>query len=300
MTSVRPVVTAADIDTYLEVRNRVHPETPMPREWVVEQRTKPDNLDLIAERHGVPVGAATVSKFHGAPDSELAYTTLRVPREERRQGVGTTLFRRTSQHARELGKTSTLVVVRHDDRDSLAFYAARGFDERGRMQDVRLELAAADVTIAPPEGIEIVPLTESYDRGVYVVALEADADVPAAEPLVTGTFEQWHARQFGGLMLRHLSFVAIEDGRVVGYAILGRDSADTADHWMTGVARATRGRGIALALKQSQIAAAKADGWAFLRTQNDLGNAAMRAVNEKLGYERRFEWVHLAGPLAGA
>lgn len=35
----------------------------------------------------------------------------------------------------------------------------------------------------------------------------------------------------------------------------------------------------------------------FLRTLNDLGNAPRRRVNEKLGYERKFEWVHLAGPL---
>jgi hypothetical protein len=56
-------------------------------------------------------------------------------------------------------------------------------------------------------------------------------------------------------------------------------------------------RGIALALKQAQIVAAKGAGLAFLQTQNDLGNAAMRRVNEKLGYERRFEWVHLVGPL---
>jgi RimJ/RimL family protein N-acetyltransferase len=37
-----------------------------------------------------------------------------------------------------------------------------------------------------------------------------------------------------------------------------------------------------------------------LRTQNDLGNEAMRAVNEKLGYERQFEWVDLVGPLSEA
>lgn len=35
MTTVRPVLTTADIDTYLAVRDRVHPETPMPREWVL-------------------------------------------------------------------------------------------------------------------------------------------------------------------------------------------------------------------------------------------------------------------------
>jgi hypothetical protein len=34
-----------------------------------------------------------------------------------------------------------------------------------------------------------------------------------------------------------------------------------------------------------------------LRAQNDLGNAAMRRVNEKLGYRPRLEWLHLAGPL---
>ena len=57
------------------------------------------------------------------------------------------------------------------------------------------------------------------------------------------------------------------------------------------------GRGIATALKQAQIAAARAAGVRYLRTQNDLANAAMRRVNERLGYERRFEWVHLGGPL---
>jgi mycothiol synthase len=295
---VRPVVTEADIDTYLELRNRVHPQNPMPVEWVHEQRTKPGNLDLIAALDGVPAGVATVAKFGGALDGPLAYLTIRVVQEWRRHGVGTELYRRASAHGRGLGKTATMVVVRADDRDSLAFYGTRGFEERGRMQDVLLDLASAEVTVDAPAGIEIALVTEATERGAYAVALEADADIPAATPLVTGTFEQWHARHFGDLALRELSFVALEDGQVVGYAILGRHNADTADHWMTGVARAARGRGVASALKRAQIAAAKAAGWAFLRTQNDLDNEAMRAVNEKLGYERQFEWVHLIGPLA--
>jgi RimJ/RimL family protein N-acetyltransferase len=66
---------------------------------------------------------------------------------------------------------------------------------------------------------------------------------------------------------------------------------------MTGVARSARGRGIALALKQAQIAAARDAGIRYLRTQNDLANAPMRRVNEKLGYRKRYEWVHLGGPL---
>ena len=297
MIAVRTVENDADIDTYLDVRNRVHPDLPMPREAVLDQRGKPGNLDLIADVGGVPVGVATVVKFDGAPDGDLAFTAIRVLREHRRKGVGTALHRRVSEHARSLAKGGFLVAVRGDDSDSLGYYDARGFAERGRMQDVVLELATAEIEVDVPAGLELRPATEEHDRGVYEVALEAEADIPAATPIVTGAFEQWRDLLFSGLVLRDLSFVAVEDGRVLGYAILGRHDEHTAQHWMTGVARAARGRGIALALKQAQIAAAKDAGWAFLNTQNDLGNAPMRRVNEKLGYELRFEWVHLVGPL---
>ena len=298
MIGLRVIASDADIDVYLDVRNRVHPQTPMPREWVIEQRRKPDNLDLLAALDGVPVGVATVSKFGGDAGGELAYATIRVLQESRRHGVGSALFEATSEHARSLGKSVMMTVVRDEDVDSFAFYGARGFEERGRMQDVTLDLARADVAVRAPEGIAIVPIGDEHDRGVYAVALEAEPDIPAATPLVPGAFEEWRARLFGDLALRDLSFVALEGDRVVGYAILGRHTPDTADHWMTGVARSARGRGVASALKCAQIAAARKAGWSFLRTQNDLGNAAMRAVNEKLGYERRFEWVHLVGPLA--
>jgi hypothetical protein len=52
-----------------------------------------------------------------------------------------------------------------------------------------------------------------------------------------------------------------------------------------------------VALKQAQITAVQTAGLAYLRGQNDLANAPMRRVNEKLGYEKRFEWVQLGGPL---
>ena len=297
MITVRTVENDADIDTYLDVRNRVHPQTPMPREVVLEDRRKPDHLDLIAERDGVPVGAASTSKFGGAPDGDYAYLTMRVLREERRQGVGTALHRRASEHAELLGKQRFYVVARDDDEGSLGYYGAHGFVELGRMQDVFLDLATTDVQPSVPAGIAILAATPEHDRGAYAVALEADADIPSGEPIVSGPYEQWHDRHFGALTIRELSFVALDGDRVVGYAILNKHTADTGEHAMTGVARSYRGRGIARALKQAQIAAAKDAGYRFLRTQNDLGNASMRRVNEKLGYVRKFEWVHLGGPL---
>ncbi|NUR78620.1 MAG: GNAT family N-acetyltransferase [Thermoleophilia bacterium] len=299
MIRVRPVLTESDIDTYIAVRNRVQPATPIPREAVLDMRNDPakGNLDLLAELDGEPVGAASAAKHGGAPEGDLAWMTIRVVAEHRRKGVGTALYGACSDHARTLGKSQMFVMARSDDADSLAYYPKRGFAEIGRMQDVELDLAAVDPDTSAPDGIEIVTATEEHDRDVYEVALEAEADIPASEPITSGTFEDWRRRQFPVFVMRELSFVALDHGRVVGYAFLGRAMEDTAGHWMTGVARSARGRGIAGALKRAQIAAAKEAGWKFLRTHNDLGNAPMRRVNEKLGYVLKFEWVHLAGPL---
>lgn len=297
MITIRRVETDADIDTFVEVRRRVNPAMPLPREVVVEDERKPDHLGLIAELDGEPVGAGSAGKFGGAPEGEYAAVNIRVVAEARRRGVGTALDLRCSAHARELGKTRLFAYARHDDEDSLGYFAFRGFEEIGRMQDVRLDLATAVITQPALDGIEIVSVREEHERGMYETALEADADIPSALPILSGTFERWRAWNLGERTLRDLSFVAIDSGRVVGYAILNRHSDGMAEHSMTGVARSARGRGVALALKQAQIAAAKDAGWKSLRTMNDLGNAPMRRVNEKLGYERTLEFVHLGGPL---
>jgi mycothiol synthase len=298
--TIRRVETDADIDTFVELRRRVFPASPLPREVVVEDRQKPDHLALIAELDGKPVGAGSAAEFWGAADSEYASVNIRVVKEARRRGVGTALDVRCSQHARELGKTRLFVFARYDDEDSLGYFAFRGFEEIGRMQDVWLDLATAEVGLSVPAGVEITAVGDDHERGMYQVALEAEADIPSGAPIRSGTFEQWHEHNFTGRVLRELSFVALEDGKVVGYALLGRHNEDTAEHWMTGVARSARGRGVALALKQAQIAGARDAGWKSLRTLNDLGNAPMRRVNEKLGYERKSEWVHLGGPLLDA
>ena len=91
--------------------------------------------------------------------------------------------------------------------------------------------------------------------------------------------------------------MALDRGEVVGYAIVGDSSSGEPTHWMTGVRRDHRGRGIATALKSAQIAAAREAGVPVLRAQNDLANAAMRRVNEKLGYRPRSEFVYLARPV---
>jgi RimJ/RimL family protein N-acetyltransferase len=76
-------------------------------------------------------------------------------------------------------------------------------------------------------------------------------------------------------------------------------STRVAWHDMTAVLRAWRGRGLAGALKRATIGWAIANGLATLETGNDVDNAAMRAVNARLGYAPAADRLVLRGPLFG-
>jgi GNAT superfamily N-acetyltransferase len=85
----------------------------------------------------------------------------------------------------------------------------------------------------------------------------------------------------------------------VGFASL-HDYGPDAHNSLTAVKRAWRRRGVATALKRTQIAAAKEHGFRRLLTESETRNTPMRALNEKLGYrpEPSMSTVVLRGPLA--
>jgi GNAT superfamily N-acetyltransferase len=108
---------------------------------------------------------------------------------------------------------------------------------------------------------------------LYEIGAEAVEDIPgaAARP----TFEQWRPIEITRPTRRpELVFVALAGERAVGYATLddfGRD----AHHGLTATRRGWRRRGIATALKQTQIAAAKRPGFHRLVTGSEERNTAM-------------------------
>ena len=296
--TLRPVETEADIESFLDVRVRVDPEHPITRANFDDGRDRPDRIDVLALLDDEVVGAAWANFPRDASAaSEFMFVSVRVVPERRRQGAGTALFRRVSDHARAFGRSRLYTVTRQEDSDTLDYLGKRGYGELTRMEDVALDLSALPPVEDPPDGIEIVPLAREYERGMYEVGKEADEDVPSPEPYVAGTFDEWRRSELGPCVFRELSFVALEDGVVVGWATLGEDQPGSAQNYMTGVARRARGRGVARALKLAQIHAAREAGFRRIRTQNDLANAPMRRVNERLGYQLRLAWIHLGGPL---
>jgi GNAT superfamily N-acetyltransferase len=298
MIELRRVETEADADVFLALRSEIDPEHMMARAAYLEHVRSPTRLDLLGLLDGAPVGTGFVEPHSddlGGKGPE-AWISVRVVRSHRRRGVGTELFRALSARARADGRTALTMSVRHDDLDAQTYLGKRGFVEVLRMRDSVLDLADVASAFDPPVGVDLVPFSSELDSAVYAAALEIVRDIPAADRVEIGTFDDWRAHDLSPQVLRDCSFVALSRGEIIGYATLHAGEDGEGLHAMTGVVRAWRHRGVALALKRAQIDAARRRGLRRLRTGNAIENPMLK-VNERLGYRRDVDWLHLRGPL---
>lgn len=244
---------------------------------------------LLAERDGAVVGAGyALTGWHTPPHRAIG-AALVAP-VHRGHGIGDELRAALERWAGEHRATELEGPVAEDDEGSLAWTAARGYEEAGRNSTMVLDLTEIDAPEpkAPP-GIEIVTWAERPElaEGLWEVAREAAPDIPGEEETDVGTLEEWLARDMrGGGDRPEAVFAAVEDGEVLGFAKLAfsPERTDRAFHDLTGVKRAHRGRGLAAVLKARQIAWAKANGYTSLQTANEVRNAPIRHLNAKHGY----------------
>jgi GNAT superfamily N-acetyltransferase len=303
MIEVLPYADDADEQLGLDVYNAVWPQD---RIGIAEERSfrasLRDHVDLLARLDGEVVGCAVGAILPHRP--ELVFALVTVLPGRRRRGAGTALYAAVSAWARERGLDTVETIVADDDSESLAFAERRGFVEHSRERGVSLDLTRIEPpTVAPPEGVEIATWAERPElaRGMYEVALEAEPDIPGADDTQVVPFEDWLAHDMQGPGDRpEATFVALAGDEVIGYAKFSLTSAQptTAHHDLTGVKRAWRGRGVARALKATQIAWAKASGYEELRTRNEERNAPIRRLNEEFGYRPTTGRIYLKGPLA--
>ena len=300
---VSQVADEAEERLSLELYNAVWPHEALTLAEVHSfKRAVVECLDLVAHADGEPAGSAVVAIFPQRRD--LAFLLSTVLPEHRRLGAGTRLFEETSRWARGRGLERMEVPVLDDDPESLAFARRRGFVEARREKGVVLELAGVEPPpVEPPDGVEIVSWAARPElaRGMYEVAREAFPDIPGLDDDEVEPFEDWLLHEMQGSGDRaDATFVAVAGDEVVGYAKFSLTAArpTSAAHDLTGVKRAWRGRGVARALKATQIGWAKANGFEELQTRNDERNAPIRRLNAEFGYRPGVGRIYLQGPPA--
>lgn len=267
----------------------------MPREhasfsgFVDWRRQAGDTVWMLAEQDHETVGAGfALVGWHTPPHRAIGAAL--VPPDHRGAGVGIAVLDALEGWAGDQHATELEGPVSEDDEGSLAWAAQHGYTEVGRNSRLVLDLTAVEAPEpSPPEGIEIVTWAErpELSAGMYEVAREAVPDIPGEEEDDVGTLDEWLARDMqGDSDDPHAVFVAVANGEVAGFAKLSlqQERTDRAYHDLTGVKRAHRGRGIAAALKRTQIAWAKANGYTSLQTSNEVRNEPIRRLNERHGY----------------
>ena len=262
------------------------------------------HLHVLAAADGEDVGVALAVAEPRMREARESFGTITVALDARGRGVGSALYGALSDWAREQDLVGFRGNVKEGDETSLAWVGRRGFAETGRELRLELDLTTFEPPpVDPPEGIEIVTWAERPDaaRGLYDVYCEASPDIPGDEDDELEPFEDWLAHDMGGPGDKpEATFVAFAGGEVVGYSKFALTEAQptTAYHDLTGVKRAWRGRGIAAALKRTQMAWAKEHGYERLSTNNEERNEPIRRLNERYGYRPVPGRIFVRGPLA--
>ena len=184
-----------------------------------------------------------------------------------------------------------------DDAGSLAFAERFGYREVDRQIEMIRAIGAEPLVVAPA-GVEIITVAERpglWREAYDPLALQAFDDMALDRPLVA-TLEQWER---DWLAWPEATFLAMSDDLIVGCAGLQRDVdvPERAENALTAVLRGWRGRGIASALKRTTLAYAAASGIREVYTWTQQGNAAMRRLNQQLGYVERAVSISVRAPL---
>ena len=256
-------------------------------------------VDYLVRDNGVILGSGVGAILGYRTDRCISL--IAVPFEHRKRGVGTALYGALSAWASERGARELEVSVADHDTESLSFAQHRDFVEERR--EVRLVLKLADLSlsqVSAPAGIEIVSWAQRPElaRGMYEVDIEARPDIPGFEDVSAEPFEEWMTHRLQRPAdSPEATFIALADKEVVGYAKLSLTASGSAGNSMTAVKRAWRGRGIARALKTTEINWALTHGYSELHTSNEERNDPINRLNARLGYRPGDTTIYLVGPV---
>ena len=246
------------------------------------------------------VGFAYVGQ---SPELEptMAFARLMVHPEYQQRGHGRALLERAETTASGHGVDRLLGSTEETRPRDMRFMERAGFREIDREWRSTLNLEHSDPSAwqeildqVTASGIRIVSVSElgegrpDWKRDLHRLYVQVETDVPANFPILAVSFEDFEALALGHRLIADGFLVAMDGDQMVGLTepLLVDDEPTAIAQSMTGVRSDHRGRGIATALKAASAIWAASHGYTSIRTNNDQSNAAMLAVNDRLGFER--------------
>jgi RimJ/RimL family protein N-acetyltransferase/N-acetylglutamate synthase-like GNAT family acetyltransferase len=250
------------------------------------RRTQPERvrlLDLVADIEGAVVARGACGLNISTTTPGAAWAFLTVDSRVRRRGIGDALGRKLLDHLQELGATKATSFFR-STAEGERWATARGWS---RLLSGPL-IAVDPRTVSEPSiptGYRCVPMTQVPPEAVYeavrAAALDEPTPIPNDDIQLDDFLRDWTEPDSD---LESSTAVLDEGATVVAFAFLNT-AGEQGQHGFTGTVREHRGRGLATAAKRCALRTAAARGVTRVTTSNAEENAAMRAINRKLGFE---------------
>jgi len=311
----------ADYERLVEVFNSNFPDY---TRSVVETRSRDESIDktkyhlkrysFVDKNTGSIVGFGEVSHITDMYHPNKFALNIYVEPKRHGQGIGRAVYQRLTDHLKSLDAVTAWVQVKEDLRQQIGFFQRRGFKESMRVWESRLPVSSVNTaqfkeypTKVASRGITISTLAEERavdpdaTKKLHEVVQSIAEDIPQPSPYTRVSYEQWEAFELKNPSLLPDGYFIAKDGdRYVGLSVVWKSDTEPRSLYQgnTGVIREYRGKGVAVALKLKVIEYAREHGYEKVKTWNASNNAAMLAVNTKLGFKRQIGWIFLEKDLA--
>ncbi len=297
-----------DYEAILEINNANFPDN---QSTVEEWRFWDENKDpkcrwgrWVAEKDEVVLGYSEYGQYEEMFHPRKFQLELAVHPSYQRQGIGSSLYLRALKGLEEHNPLSLRAWTKEDMNQSRAFLEQRGFSSDTYLLASRLNTLDFDFTKyaglierLEGEGFYIRTLKElssdlERNEKLYQLQREILRDVPYPDEQTDVSFEIYKKWLKNPAIIPDAFFIMVHEGEYVGLSTL-RLNENISDllQGLTGVKRAYRRKGIALALKLRGIAYAREHGYPGLRTDNESTNEPMLDLNRRLGFQRTPAWV---------
>src|SRR5881409_650209 len=290
----------ADYERLVEVFNSNFPDY---TRSVVETRSRDESIDktkyhlkrysFVDKNTGSIIGFGEVSHITDMYHPNKFALNIYVEPKRHGQGIGRAVYQRLTNHLKSLDAVTAWVQVKEDLPQQIGFFQRRGFKE--------------SPTKVGRRGITISTLAEERavdpdaTKKLHEVVQSIAEDIPQPSPYTRVSYEQWEAFELKNPSLLPDGYFIAKDGdRYVGLSVVWKSDTEPRSLYQgnTGVIREYRGKGVAVALKLKVIEYAREHGYEKVKTWNASNNAAMLAVNTKLGFKRQIGWIFLEKDLA--
>ncbi len=307
---IRPF-TPEDYPTIARIASAAFPEYPSSAEEKEFEDTRRDPKCLhgrwLVERNGRPVGYGEYGQRSSSYHPRRFNLDIIVEPEWQGQGLGKALYEQVISALVPSDPLSVRAHTREDMARSVRFLEERGFTEDMRSFESRLDVTTFDSAAWADAGarvraleIEFKTLRElegapGHWQKHHALGEEIAADVPSAEPRTPVEKSVWQSALLKNPgLVRDAYLFAVKGGEYVGVTMLRSSQSDgDLTTGLTGVKRAYRRQGIALALKLKTIAWAKQNGYPRIKTWNEANNRGMLGINARLGFVRQPAWLDM-------